>query len=88
MVTVTFGLLDEENRGTQVRVYSLLAYDNLTIQQWRISHLGGDQYKIQNVDFETFISHDPRPQVDDPVLGKRTPIQWIMQLVQSPNIYT
>ena len=60
----------------------------LTSSQWRISHLSRDHYKFQNVDFESFISHDPRPQVDDLVLGKGFAIPWIVHLLQTPNIYS
>jgi hypothetical protein len=90
VVTVTLGLLDKGDQGTQVGGCGLtLPEEDITYQrQWRMTHLGGEQYKIQNVDFNSFISHDHRPQVDDPVLGKPTPIQWLVQLVQSPNVYT
>ena len=57
------------------------------ISQWLITHLGRNQYKIQNADFSSFASYDTRPQVEDPVLGKSGAIPWTIRLAQSPNAY-
>ena len=54
--------------------------------QWIITHLRQDEYKIQNVDFKSFASHDNGPMVEDPILGKAKPISWTIRMVQNTNI--
>ena len=56
-------------------------------RKWLITHLVHDDYKIQNVDFKSFASHDNGPMVEDPVLGKAQAISWVIRFVQSPSIY-
>ena len=49
------------------------------VQQWMITRLSNDTYKIQNADFQLFASHDIRPDIDTAVLGKTDAKQWTIR---------
>ena len=55
--------------------------------QWLVTHLRRDQYKIQNLEFNSFASYNPRPEVEDLILGKPFPKVWKIRLVASTNVY-
>ena len=87
IVNITFNLKDEINRGSEVDI-PIDHKARLTSSQWLITHLGREEYKIQNADFKSFAGYDPNPQIEDQVLGKADPVSWTVRLAQSPNIYT
>ena len=89
VVNVTLGLNEKADLGSIVITLlpsSIIEKSYMGFMKWLINHLANDDYKLQNVEFGSFVSHDSSPQVEDPVLGKADAIAWTIRLVQSPNM--
>jgi hypothetical protein len=57
------------------------------MHKWLVTHLRLDEYMVQNVEFQSYMSYDTNPKHGEQAFGKwEVAKEWRIKVVVGPNI--